>query len=72
MWAQRTGVALRIRIRMARSGRALPAVDFAVKTTRFMLCIESSRDNKMFADAYKGALRSHVDLTLNVDMWIGG
>lgn len=34
----------------------LPAVDFAVKTTRFMLCIESSPDNKMFADAYKAAL----------------
>lgn len=34
----------------------LPAVDFAVKTTRFMHCIESSTDNKMFADAYKAAL----------------
>lgn len=46
----------------------LPAVDFAVKTTRFMLCIESSRDNKMFADAYKGALRSHAVLTMDVDV----
>lgn len=63
MWALlSTGVTLaegdpqRESLSQVRPLLGLPAVDFAVKTTRFMLCIESSPDNKMFADAYKAAL----------------